>query len=202
MSSIIKVDTIQNQSGANIISESANTITVGASGDTVTIPSGATLGGAGTFDLTSSSVTLNADMKNTPAFHVQNSSNQSISNLTLTKVNFANEIFDTDNCFASSRFTPTVSGKYCIYAQINFDINTGTGQIQVRIMKNGNLYQRSRQAHYYGNNQQTYYVQAVVEMNGTTDYIEIDTYQDSGSTRTLTGDTDLNYFGGYRLIGA
>ena len=39
MSSIIKVDTIQNQSGANIISESANTITVGASGDTITIPS-------------------------------------------------------------------------------------------------------------------------------------------------------------------
>lgn len=46
MSSIIKVDTIQNQSGANIISESANTITVGASGDTITIPSGATLDGS------------------------------------------------------------------------------------------------------------------------------------------------------------
>ena len=51
MSSIIKVDTIQNQSGANIISESANTITVGASGDTITVPSGAT------FDVSSATVT-------------------------------------------------------------------------------------------------------------------------------------------------
>jgi hypothetical protein len=43
MSSILKVDTIQDQSGNNIINENADTITIGASGDTVTIPSGATL---------------------------------------------------------------------------------------------------------------------------------------------------------------
>ena len=43
MASILKVDTIQDQSGNNIINESADTITIGASGDTITIPSGATL---------------------------------------------------------------------------------------------------------------------------------------------------------------
>jgi hypothetical protein len=43
MSSILKVDTIQDQSGNNIINENADTITIGASGDTITIPSGATL---------------------------------------------------------------------------------------------------------------------------------------------------------------
>jgi hypothetical protein len=43
MTSIIKVDTIQDQSGNNIINENADTITIGASGDTITIPSGATL---------------------------------------------------------------------------------------------------------------------------------------------------------------
>jgi len=37
MSSIIKVDTIQDQSGNNIISESSDTITIGASGDTVNV---------------------------------------------------------------------------------------------------------------------------------------------------------------------
>ena len=51
MASIVKVDTIQNQSGANIISESSNTITVGASGDTITIPSGATITNSGTFKI-------------------------------------------------------------------------------------------------------------------------------------------------------
>ena len=48
MSSIIKVDTVQDQDGNNIINENANTITIGASGDTITIPSGATLANAGT----------------------------------------------------------------------------------------------------------------------------------------------------------
>jgi hypothetical protein len=43
MTSILKVDTIQDQDGNNIISENANTITIGASGDTISIPSGATL---------------------------------------------------------------------------------------------------------------------------------------------------------------
>jgi hypothetical protein len=37
MASILKVDTIQDQSGNNIINENADTITIGASGDTVTI---------------------------------------------------------------------------------------------------------------------------------------------------------------------
>jgi hypothetical protein len=48
MSSILKVDTIQDQSGNNIINENADTITIGASGDTITIPSGATLTNNGT----------------------------------------------------------------------------------------------------------------------------------------------------------
>ena len=45
MSSILKVDTIQDQAGNNIINESGNVITIGASGDTITVPAGATLSG-------------------------------------------------------------------------------------------------------------------------------------------------------------
>ena len=47
MASTIKVNNIQNQCGANIINESANTITLGASGDTVTLASGASQTGFG-----------------------------------------------------------------------------------------------------------------------------------------------------------
>jgi hypothetical protein len=39
MTSIIKVDNLQNQCGANIINENAGTITIGASGDTITFSS-------------------------------------------------------------------------------------------------------------------------------------------------------------------
>jgi hypothetical protein len=59
MSSILKVDTIQDQNGNNIINENANTITIGASGDTISIPAGATLVNSGTatgFGLTTQSV--------------------------------------------------------------------------------------------------------------------------------------------------
>lgn len=59
MTSIIKVDTVQDQDGNNIISENANTITIGASGDTISIPAGATLVNSGTatgFGLTTQSV--------------------------------------------------------------------------------------------------------------------------------------------------
>ena len=44
MASILKVDTIQDQSGNNIINENADTITIGASGDTVALASGVTSG--------------------------------------------------------------------------------------------------------------------------------------------------------------
>ncbi len=64
MSSIIKVDTIQDQAGNNIISESANVITIGASGDTITVPAGATVSGftsAGIDDnATSTAITIDS----------------------------------------------------------------------------------------------------------------------------------------------
>jgi len=47
MTAILKVDTIQDTAGNNIINESSDTITIGASGDTISIPSGATITGSG-----------------------------------------------------------------------------------------------------------------------------------------------------------
>ena len=47
MTSTLKVNTIQNACGADIIKESSNTITIGASGDTVTLGTGASQTGFG-----------------------------------------------------------------------------------------------------------------------------------------------------------
>ena len=44
MTAILKVDTIQDTSGNNIINENSNTITIGKSGDAVNLASGATAG--------------------------------------------------------------------------------------------------------------------------------------------------------------
>jgi len=47
MTSTIKVNNVQNQCGANIINENSNTITIGASGDTIALASGASQSGFG-----------------------------------------------------------------------------------------------------------------------------------------------------------
>ena len=62
MASIIKVNDIQNTSGANIINESSNTITIGASGDTVSLAAGATydLGGGVQWETTPKTADFNA----------------------------------------------------------------------------------------------------------------------------------------------
>ena len=60
MTSTIKVNNIQNQCGANIINENSNTITIGASGDTITVASGASqtgFGRTGTVDWNTTKIT-------------------------------------------------------------------------------------------------------------------------------------------------
>jgi hypothetical protein len=125
MTSILKVDTIQDQSGNNIINENADTITIGASGDTVTIPSGATI------DLSSATQT-GVGGTNTPAFKVYLGSNQTVIDSTDTKINLNTEVYDTDSAFDSStnyRFTVPAGkgGKYYFGYQVwYFDANAGT----------------------------------------------------------------------------
>ncbi|BCV03559.1 MAG: hypothetical protein CM15mV69_430 [Caudoviricetes sp.] len=104
MTSIIKVDTIQDTSGNNIINENSNTITIGASGDTKKF--------IGTLNKDGSAVA------NTPAFIAYNSANQSIANTTYTTYQYNTEILDTDNGFNTSTYTYTVpsAGRYNIGA--------------------------------------------------------------------------------------
>ena len=73
MTSTIKVNTIQNACGADIIKESSNTITIGASGDTVTLASGASqtgFGRTGTVDWNTTKKTANFDATNGDGFFV------------------------------------------------------------------------------------------------------------------------------------
>jgi len=201
MSSIIKVDTIQNQSGANIISESANTITVGASGDTVTIPSGATL---------SSSGTVSGNLAMTPAFEAYRSSDQTPSNNTLTKIQFNTEIYDTDGNYDNSsdyRFTPTTAGKYFVYGSMRGDAESITDLefIRLDIYKNGSTYKNTAIEFGATNDidNASLTITAVVDMNGSTDYLEIFGMLRSSVQPTINGDGNKpTTFGAYRIIGA
>jgi len=77
MTSTIKVNTIQNTCGADIIKESSNTITIGASGDTVTLASGASQSGfgrTGTVDWETTKKTASFTAANGEGYFVDSSS--------------------------------------------------------------------------------------------------------------------------------
>ena len=192
MTSILKVDTIQDADGNNIINESGNTITVGASGDTTNV-----IG------------TLNKDgvaVENTPSFYAYLSANQSISSATTTKIQINTEIFDTDNTYDNStnyRFTVPSGkgGKYLISYGIGAgaDSHTNLYRIFTQLYKNGsNSNLLASVADPRNNYGFAFSVVAsgVVDLSAG-DYIEVYAYNSSGNTAGLN--LDRTYFSGFRI---
>jgi len=131
-----------------------------------------------------------------PAFSAYATSGTSVANNTLTKLSFDTEEFDTNNNFASSRFTPTVAGYY----QINGCIGGAYATLLCTIFKNGSEYKRGVTASGATLNQAN--VSSVVYLNGSTDYVELYTYQGSGSTQTMATGINGAYFNGVMVRSA
>jgi hypothetical protein len=107
---------------------------------------------------------------NGPAFSAFKSSAQTLSSATLTKINFETEEFDTNNNYASSRFTPTVAGYYQVSGQTqpNDSYTAGT----IAIAKNGVVYKYgSFNANATGVASPS--MSCLVYLNGSTDYVEL-----------------------------
>ena len=201
MIAILKVDTIQDTSGNNIINESSDTITIGASGDTTNI--------IGTLQNNGSAVAV----ANTPAFYATMTGNQSYSSSgAVQKVSFDSEYWDTASAYDASsnyRFTPQTAGKYlvygCVYAATFANESMSGGAVYIK--KNGSNYQGVA-----GNNtHNTPEFQTVgtpfsiaVEMNGSSDYIEC-YVQITFSSGTCNINHDNNgkasFWGANKLIG-
>ena len=181
MTSIIKVNTIQDVGGNNLlISNGSGSIT-----------------------------TNNIGGQNTPAFEATISSNQAISNSTNTKASFNTENFDTNSCYDHSsnyRFTPNVAGKYYVYVSLYVDSmsasNFNNGDAVIK--KNGSTI--SNGLHNFSNNPPkglAITISTILDMNGSSDYVEI-----FGSVTTINNNGgqflsgDLSVFGAYRIIGA
>lgn len=144
---------------------------------------------------------------NGPAFSAYaNATLQTITSGSQQKVLFQTEEFDTDNCYANSRFTPNVEGYYQLNAEVRLDGATGTGEIMIVIWKNGAEYKR-------GTNQSgtqiassfwAMTVSSLVYANGTTDFFEIYVQQTSGSSVTVTAvnSSNITWFNGAMVRGA
>jgi len=121
-----------------------------------------------------------------------------------SKIAYATEIFDTDNCYDNStnyRFTPTVAGKYFVYANIAFNADTAYARHQIKIYKNGSHIARSQlrlTSNTFQNADTNSVINYAVDMNGTSDYLEIYGFLDqNGQTENASG---YGVFGAYRII--
>jgi hypothetical protein len=120
---------------------------------------------------------------NMPAFSAQSSATTSISDSTFTKITYGTEDFDTNSNFASSTFTPTVAGYYQINANLRWGTAFAATQQAILIYKNGSVWNRGGgggTAGLFG----YLTVSTLVYCNGTTDYIEVYAFQNSGSSVT------------------
>ena len=68
------------------------------------------------------------------------------------------------------------------------------------IRKNGSAVLSSKHEDMPGSNYLTGYVGGVVQLNGSSDYLEMFTLTSSGSTRTLAADSQRTFFGAYRVV--
>ena len=201
----LETNTIDNISGSS-------TLNIGDTNATnITIDNGVTTLDFGTGISTVSN--MPAAFKNTPAFEASLSAHQSIADNAVDKVQFNTEIFDTDNCYDNStnyRFTPTVAGKYFVYARATVDDSAGQfRQAQTLLYKNGSSIAIAKANYDTSSTSEgeagTPVVNTVVDMNGSTDYLEVFVSYDSndGGTANIQGNASerMTNFGAYKLIG-
>ena len=199
MTSILKADTIQDTDGNNIINENSNTITIGASGDTISIPSGATIANSG--------IATGFGGVNTPAFQAYMSSNQVLSNDIETLLQFNTEDFDTAGAYDHStnyRFTPQTAGKYFVYAMVltSGDANSTLLGGGLFVRKNGSKVLESRSNPKNNNGRAfTNSISIILDLNGSSDYVDMFGVVDqSGGTPTIEAGTRFSRFGAYKIM--
>ena len=143
----------------------------------------------------SGNILLQYNGQSAPVFAAYQNAQTSLSAGVVTKINFQLSLYDTNNNYSTStsRFTPTVPGYYFINAGVSFNNNCSS---QGAIYKSGNVFLWTSYPQ-LGNG---FVISGIVQMNGTTDYIEINGYS-SVSNQTQTGVTN-SQFQGYLIRGA
>lgn len=119
---------------------------------------------------------------NGPAFSAYQSVAQAFSGAATTKVLFDVEQYDTNNCFSSSRFTPTTAGYYLVTFHFLPPSTSRTGEVQLAISKNGTYYSGADQVA----TSIVLNMSVMLYLNGSTDYVEAFTYVANGGTTTPT----------------
>lgn len=126
---------------------------------------------------------------NMPAFKVYGGGTQVVSNGTNTKIQLTTKVFDTASAFdnvTNYRFQPTVAGYYQISGNVGFAQTSNNVAFYCNIFKNGNGYATATSV----STTSTYMIcsaNALIYLNGSTDYVELYAQQQTGGNSTVTG---------------
>jgi len=175
--------------------QSGTSLEIGSSGDTVSIGSGVT----------------QTIAVNTPNFFASHSSDQSMNDMTLTKITYDNEVFDTGSNYDTSnyRYTPGFVGKsFLAAAAWSYDAQTSIFEQHFYLYKNGSelVYFDDEQDSSRPWNRMSSHFSVIISHNAT-DYYEVYgklNTADSGTANFPQGSGDnaifRNYFYGYKII--
>lgn len=130
--------------------------------------------------------------------HKNGTDQSGIASATQTKLTFTTESFDKSGWYdaANSKYTPQIEGVY----RIRVSALCSAGMVdqsflQASIYKNGSLYE-SGFAPVSGTVSHTATVDCLVEMNGSTDYVEVYFLGGGAGSKTISGDTRYSVFSG------
>ncbi len=180
--------------------QSGTSLELGSSGDTITIPSGATIVNSGT------ATNFGISSANTPTFLATLSGDKGTYGAgATTKVQFDNELIDTNSAYDPStnyRFTvPSgYAGNYLISTGLNIQSTTNGRAVRVAIYKNGGqLYQGAYflTSQYFQNDQPNVATVSGVVNLAVSDYIEIYGFMYDGGNHTFKSST--SFFSGFKL---
>ena len=164
------------------------TLTLGTSGDTITIPSGVDL---------SSSVS--------PMVSAYLSSSQTISSNTSTKIQYNTEFYDTDSAYDNStnyRFTVPSgkAGKYVFHYAMSTDSITSSTVGALFLYKNGSAVDESFARSYPNQSTGAYPHKSCVLSLSAGDYVELYGQHTKGSNADIQ--SEYTFLAGHKLIGA
>ena len=177
--------------------QSGTALEIGSSGDTITIPSGATITNSGT---------ANGFGKFT-FYAYKTGSAQGISQSTFTKCTLDTELFDTNSGFASDKYTFTAStaGTYYIFGNI---FHGGSGSIssamqtitQIKLNGSTDLFYNNKYSTQTGTPETGYVMVHGCKTFSDGDYIELFGYNSLATSPTFEAGTGYyTFMGGYKI---
>ena len=142
-----------------------------------------------------------------PAFEASVGSDQTVTSSTWTVAACNTVEYDTDSCYDNStyKFTPTVAGKYLVYGSIYGACSSSNelNRVIASLSKNGSktVYASIEPNGTSRSNVLTPSVTVVYDLNGSTDYVELQGFvQISAGTALMSGASiQQTYFGAYRI---